>query len=192
MGNFNRDNRSGGRPNFGRRDIGRRGGERFQMHKAVCSKCAKECEVPFKPSGDKPVFCSECFEKNGNTSLRRSGGANSGRSNLNDRPMYPAVCGKCGNNCSVPFQPRSGKPVYCSKCFENRDDRSSKDLQQQKDQYKEQFAVLNTKLDKILNILVPTVPVQTIEEEKIVEKIEPPKPKKPSNKTKKAKTKEEK
>ena len=42
------------------------------MHKAVCSNCGKDCEVPFEPTGSKPVYCSECFEKNG-------GGADSRR-----------------------------------------------------------------------------------------------------------------
>lgn len=28
---------------------------------AVCAKCGKNCKVPFKPTGDKPVYCSECF-----------------------------------------------------------------------------------------------------------------------------------
>ena len=32
-------------------------------HKAVCAECKKECEVPFKPSGDRPVYCKECFSK---------------------------------------------------------------------------------------------------------------------------------
>lgn len=43
----------GGRPSFG--------GGRPQMHKAVCSECGKDCELPFNPTGDKPVFCSFCF-----------------------------------------------------------------------------------------------------------------------------------
>lgn len=34
-----------------------------EMHKAVCSECGQECEVPFKPSGDRPVYCRECFAK---------------------------------------------------------------------------------------------------------------------------------
>lgn len=34
-----------------------------EMHKAVCAECGQECEVPFKPSGDRPVFCKECFQK---------------------------------------------------------------------------------------------------------------------------------
>ena len=76
MGNFNRHDRSGQRRDFGRRDFGRRsfdghGGER-EMHKAVCSNCGKNCEVPFEPTGSKPVYCSECFKKKG-------GGADSRR-----------------------------------------------------------------------------------------------------------------
>ena len=33
-----------------------------QMYPAVCSNCGKETEVPFQPSGDKPVYCRECFQ----------------------------------------------------------------------------------------------------------------------------------
>ena len=34
-----------------------------EMHKAVCAECKQECEVPFKPTQDRPVFCKECFAK---------------------------------------------------------------------------------------------------------------------------------
>ena len=34
-----------------------------EMHKAVCADCKKECEVPFKPREDRPVYCKECFSK---------------------------------------------------------------------------------------------------------------------------------
>ena len=33
------------------------------LHKAICADCNKECEVPFRPSGDRPVYCRECFAK---------------------------------------------------------------------------------------------------------------------------------
>jgi CxxC-x17-CxxC domain-containing protein len=33
------------------------------MHKTICADCKKECEVPFKPTGDRPVYCKECFGK---------------------------------------------------------------------------------------------------------------------------------
>jgi len=41
------------------------------MHQAVCSECGKDCEVPFRPSGDKPIFCSSCFESRDGRSPRR-------------------------------------------------------------------------------------------------------------------------
>ena len=34
-----------------------------EMHKATCADCKRECEVPFKPSGDRPVYCKDCFSK---------------------------------------------------------------------------------------------------------------------------------
>ena len=34
-----------------------------EMHKATCADCKQECEVPFKPSGDRPVYCKACFGK---------------------------------------------------------------------------------------------------------------------------------
>ena len=39
-----------------------------EMHKAICADCKKECEVPFKPREDRPVYCKECFAK------RKAGG----------------------------------------------------------------------------------------------------------------------
>ena len=32
-----------------------------ELFKATCSSCRASCEVPFRPSGDKPVYCRECF-----------------------------------------------------------------------------------------------------------------------------------
>jgi CxxC-x17-CxxC domain-containing protein len=34
-----------------------------EMHKAVCFECGKECEVPFKPTEGRPVYCRDCFAK---------------------------------------------------------------------------------------------------------------------------------
>jgi CxxC-x17-CxxC domain-containing protein len=52
------------------------GGERAprEMFSATCSSCGQEAQVPFQPSGDKPVYCSTCFEK------RRGTGNGYGRS----------------------------------------------------------------------------------------------------------------
>ena len=43
-----------------------RGGRDFdsrEMHKAVCAECGKECEVPFKPTEGRDVFCKDCYRK---------------------------------------------------------------------------------------------------------------------------------
>ena len=32
-----------------------------EMFTATCSGCGREAQVPFRPSGAKPVYCSECF-----------------------------------------------------------------------------------------------------------------------------------
>ena len=38
------------------------------MYEAVCADCHKVCEVPFKPSEDRAVYCKECWarRKSGN------------------------------------------------------------------------------------------------------------------------------
>jgi CxxC-x17-CxxC domain-containing protein len=62
-----RGDSSRGRPSF--RDGGRGGrgrdndrGGKLEFTKVTCSSCGKACEVPFKPSSNKPVYCSDCFE----------------------------------------------------------------------------------------------------------------------------------
>ena len=49
------------------------------------------------------------------------GSTNNSRSGANGRRNggsgYPAVCAQCGKDTIVPFEPRSGRPVYCRDCF---------------------------------------------------------------------------
>jgi CxxC-x17-CxxC domain-containing protein len=33
------------------------------------------------------------------------------------RQMFDAVCAACGKDTQVPFEPRNGRPVYCSDCY---------------------------------------------------------------------------
>jgi len=62
-------NSSSGRKSFGRRGSSRFSGPRreIQRTKVTCSSCGKTCEVPFKPTSDKPVYCDDCFAKKGKT-----------------------------------------------------------------------------------------------------------------------------
>ena len=109
----------GGRPNF-------RGGDRgpVTMHKAVCDECQKECQVPFRPSGDKPVYCSDCFtgKKGGDDRGPRKdfGGDRGPRRDFNDRPA-PAPFAKA--------------PAPAN------------------DDMKNQFREINAKLDRLVNAI---------------------------------------
>jgi CxxC-x17-CxxC domain-containing protein len=123
---------------------------------------------------------------------QRSDRRGSGRSNFGSRDnrqseMHDATCADCGNNCRIPFFPRSGKPVYCSNCFEQRgnggqdsrrrndygDRRPSfsdkRDFKPRNDRpqvnYKEQFEIVNTKLDKILKMLSSSDDVKVVKKE---------------------------
>ena len=63
MGDFRGGGRDGGNRGGGfgaRRDFG----APREMHKATCSGCGQECEVPFKPTEGRPVFCKDCYAKN--------------------------------------------------------------------------------------------------------------------------------
>lgn len=72
---------------------------------------------------NEPTRCPDCrraakaSRQGGNAGggYRSEGGAPRG-----DRVMHPAVCDSCGRETMVPFVPTSGKPVYCSDCFQSR------------------------------------------------------------------------
>jgi len=181
MGNFNRDDRrSGGgfnrgsgdrKPSFGGgrsfggggrsfgggRDGGRDGG-RPTMHPATCSECGADCQLPFRPTGDRPVFCSNCFDKQGGGSARppKFGGdrfSERREGSRDDKHMHDAICAKCGETCQVPFKPMIGKPVYCTNCFEKPGSKETNEIM-------EQIKRLNEKVDKLVKMLTPNALVE--------------------------------
>lgn len=105
-GGFRKERKGGfaGRPSFGnnrpagkfggrgdRNEGGDRGGEMFTTN---CTKCGKSCEVPFRPSGDRPVLCRECYVRKDDESVRveRKGdsfGRDSRPAPRFDRPQAP-------------------------------------------------------------------------------------------------------
>lgn len=40
-----------------------------QYYHAICADCRKPCEVPFRPTGDRPVYCKACFAKRKNNNM---------------------------------------------------------------------------------------------------------------------------
>ena len=53
---------------------GTRGHEPRQMYSAICASCGEQTQVPFQPRGDRPVYCSECYQsqRTGRTNDRQS------------------------------------------------------------------------------------------------------------------------
>jgi CxxC-x17-CxxC domain-containing protein len=49
-----------------------------------------------------------------------SGGNGGGFRERRPREMFEATCSNCGKTAMVPFQPTTGKPVYCDDCFSKR------------------------------------------------------------------------
>ena len=76
-----------------------------------CGKCGKHIsQLPFQPSGDRPVFCSEC-----NREYRETRTSNRG-----ERQMFDVdeTCAGCGTAITqLPFQPTGDKPLYCRECL---------------------------------------------------------------------------
>jgi CxxC-x17-CxxC domain-containing protein len=75
---------------------------------------------------NQPVRCRDCRARRKNERAATTSSAGGYTSSLSSsrsggaREMFPAVCDECGKQTQVPFQPTSGKPVYCSDCFERR------------------------------------------------------------------------
>lgn len=158
MRDFNSNRSRGGNRSFGGKRFGGRDSREVTMHDAVCAECGKDCQVPFRPSGDKPVLCSQCFrperssDRPSRFSDRRSGG-----DRFQEKRNFPAVCDQCGKDCEVPFRPTQGKPIFCSDCFEGSS-RQHTSSRANPGVTQEQFDALNAKVDQILQILAPELP----------------------------------
>ena len=165
---------------------GRGGSARPTMHSTTCSDWGNTCEGPFKPTGARPVFCSNCFKKEENGGDSRSSfdsrpaRFNSDRSERpsfgGDRQLHDAICAKCGENCQVPFKPNDSKPVYCSNCF----DKGAKGGQSS-----EQLDTINAKLD----LIIKAMGLGSVSTKEKVEKKSEPEAKKEVAAPKKEKTK---
>ena len=91
----------------------------FEDKTLQCSDCgatftfsAEEQEF-FQSKGytNEPKRCPACREAR---KAERYGSSYGYRSR---RQMFPIVCAECGKETEVPFEPREGRPVYCSECY---------------------------------------------------------------------------
>ena len=108
------------------------------MHSATCGQCRKPCQVPFKPSGSRPVFCSQCFNKDEYSAGKERGASDSRRPSYGgDRPSY-------GDRSSERSEER---PSY------NRTVNGGSTDGQSLSRLSEQLKALDVKLDQILEAL---------------------------------------
>ena len=153
MGNFNRNN------NYNRGDSDR------EMYKATCADCGRECEIPFRPTTGRPVYCRDDFKKHSpegedrgrDTGRRNDRGTSRNFSRDNsrggtDREMFDAVCANCSDRCKVPFQPRGDKEVLCSNCFEEK---GGDPRRTSSNASSTQLNDIQAKLNRILELLSP-------------------------------------
>lgn len=93
------------------------------MFSAVCDDCGRNCEVPFRPTGARPVLCSSCFEaKNG------------------PRPQRSA---RPDDNTRVRRFERDGSPI------ETREEKDNRNISMLRDE----IMKLNEKMDKLVEAL---------------------------------------
>lgn len=132
MGYPIRDRESGGGRDFNRD----RGVRRPQMHKAICSSCGKECDLPFKPTGDRPVYCRECFARNGGGERKESFNRdNRDTRDARENRDFPRPPFKSFNNDGTGPRPQPHAAPHTH--------------------HDEQFAAINTKLDRLITLLTP-------------------------------------
>lgn len=67
MNNFRQDRNNNRNSGFGNRQtrFSPRSDNRSRSmvkYPAICDQCKQNCEVPFRPTGNKPIYCSNCFE----------------------------------------------------------------------------------------------------------------------------------
>jgi len=85
----------------------------------TCSDCGREFtfstgEQEFYSSRgllNEPKRCPEC-----RATRRRERRGNYGEA----RRSYTATCADCGVECTIPFEPTEGRPVYCKECYTKR------------------------------------------------------------------------
>ncbi|MBF0485143.1 MAG: hypothetical protein HQL16_01385 [Candidatus Omnitrophica bacterium] len=85
------------------------------MHTAICADCKKDCSVPFKPTGDRPVYCQECFSR------RKAGGRLTSTPSVDNRPKdIPQALGKTPVVINKPFAQKKKKVSLVKKALSKK------------------------------------------------------------------------
>lgn len=181
MGNFQKGGDRGG---FRGGDRGGRGGDRggfrggrggdrgpVTMHRAVCGDCGNNCEVPFRPNGDRPVLCNDCFGG------KREGGDRGGRSDFGNREPRREFNDRPSSSFSKPSQDTDSLKKQLSEMntkierLVNMFEKFTKTIPQGEPTIKvKEVAVKNSDLKSVIKKAVREVPVKKVATKKTVVK----------------------
>ncbi|MBY0309974.1 hypothetical protein K2Q16_02425 [Patescibacteria group bacterium] len=112
--------------------------ENREMFTAQCTMCGKSCEVPFRPSGDRPVLCRDCY-------VRKDG----------DAPREDRRPDARANDGARPQRRDERAPAEYPTV---RVDRGMEEV-------KQKLATLEAKLNRILDLINPPQPRAIVPEE---------------------------
>jgi CxxC-x17-CxxC domain-containing protein len=151
---------------FGGGDRGE--GRPTEMFPATCASCGKPCEVPFRPTGERPVYCRDCFGKT------RTAGDAPRRAFENDR----------GNDRGSDrgYKP-SSRPSFDSAPRERNFAPKPQSDDRRIDELKRQIDAVHNKLDVVVKMIEGLTPVVN----EVVAEAAPAKPAKKATKAKAAK-----
>lgn len=124
--------RFGGKKSFGHGGGGGRNDEQREMFSAVCATCGKTCEVPFRPTGERPVYCRDCF----------GGKAEAPRGDYGRRDNARS------------FEPRRSASTFTPRQKPQGDDRRF-------DEMKRQIDAVHNKLDVVVRMIEALTPVES-------------------------------
>lgn len=101
-----------------------RKGNMAQDQQLMCSDCGQsftftaEDQEFFRERGySSPKRCKPCRQAKKN---EQSGGGGGGGYQRGSTQGTSVVCSGCGQQTTVPFEPRGDRPVYCQTCFQSR------------------------------------------------------------------------
>ncbi len=108
-----------------------RGSDRpIQLHQATCAECQKMCEVPFRPNGEKPVYCRDCFASKGGPAAGRD---------FSPRPARPSFGDRKSFGPRQDFRPRQD---FAPRGGDNGD-------------LKAELSAISAKLDRLIEVMSP-------------------------------------
>lgn len=123
---------------FGRSDLprggfgGRRGDGPVTLYKATCAQCGNTCEVPFRPTGERPVYCKDCFARMGGNEGKMERGGDRGGDRRENR-----------------FEKREFRSHDTPKSYGE----GSRGNAQGTDEVKKELQAMNIKLDRLIKVI---------------------------------------